>query len=179
VYLLSVLVTYLTVGLIFYNLAYYFQRIALAAYLNKIVGILVMTMALFQLKEVFLPGSRFRLGPPKWASKKMIDLMERISIPVAVLLGFLTTAMGTPCMLPLYLGTVTVLVNSGLASSEVMVKFLYYNLVLILPMMVVFVVMVKGKRVVGIKEWEHRTEKWWRLLLGVAMLFVSIWLIKQ
>jgi len=177
IYVFSVLVTYLIVGLIFFRLAFYLQRIELGIYLNRLVGIVLGILALTQIGNAIWPEGRWHFSMPGWVNEKMLKLADRISLPVAVVMGVVTTAIGTPCTLPLYLGTVTVLVNLNLPPMEVALKFLFYNMILVLPLIVVLAVMLKGRQVMEIKEWSHRTEKWWRLMLGVMMIAISLWLI--
>ena len=35
----------------------------------------------------------------------------------------------------------------------------------------------RGKRIVEIKEWEHKAEKWMKLSLGSLLLLMSLWLL--
>ena len=60
--------------------------------------------------------------------------------------------------------------------SNVLGYFLYYNLIFILPLIVILLVMTGGKQIVEMKEWEHKNTKWMRLLLGLALLGVGIWI---
>jgi len=87
------------------------------------------------------------------------------------------TVLETPCSLPLYVGTATVLSNSGLAWPIIVAYFLYYNFLFVLPLLVVLFVVWRGKRIVEIKEWEHKAEKWMKLSLGSLLLLMSFWLL--
>lgn len=178
VYILSVFVTYLLVGLLFYGMAYYIQRWWLASAFKYIIGFLVMGAGLIQLKDVFWQDMPIHLKMPMKGFEKLSSLMMKASMPVSILVGFLTTVFSTPCMLPLYVGTATVLANSGLPMSAVLGYFIYYNFIFILPLILILVIMVKGKQVVMMKEWEHNTTKWFRLMLAVAMLVVGVLIIR-
>lgn len=177
IYLISVLMTYIILGLVFYNLTYYLQRTLVAEYVFKMMGAVLILVSGLQLKDVFWPESRFHFRTPDWAGKKILVWAERASLPLAVVMGVLVTAVGTPCMMPLYVGMVTVLVSLDLSPVELMVRFMYYNLVLILPLGVVFGLILGGKRVVMIKEWEHRFGWIFRLVMAVFMIGVGVWLI--
>ena len=178
VYILSVFVTYLLVGLLFYGMAYYIQRWWLASVFKYIIGLLVIGAGFIQLKDVFWQDMPIHLKMPMKGFEKLSNLMMKASMPVSVLVGFLTTVFSTPCMLPLYVGTATVLANSGLPISVVLGYFIYYNFIFILPLILILVVMVKGKQVVMMKEWEHNTTKWFRLMLAIAMLVVGVLIIR-
>lgn len=173
VYVVSVFVTYLFIGLIFYSLAFYLQRLWLATAFKYLMGGAVLVAGVIQLKDVFWPDSPIHLRMPNFGGKKINQLMEKISLPMAALVGVATTAFSTPCMLPLYVGTATVLANSGLPMGIVLAYFLYYNLIFISPLILILVVMHKGKDVVAMKEMEHKYGRWMRLLLGILLVIVG------
>lgn len=179
VYIGSVFLTYLTIGLLFYSLAFYLQRIWLASVFKYLIGGGVMIAGLIQLKDVVWPNSPLHLQMGKAASKKVGQLMKTASLPMAALVGVAVTAFSTPCMLPLYVGTATVLARSGLPMMLVLFYFLYYNLIFILPLIVILVVMVKGKEVVAMKELEHKYGKWLRLIMGIVLLIVGYLIVSR
>ncbi len=176
VYIGSVFLTYLTIGLLFYSLAFYLQRLWLAAVFKYLIGGAVIAAGLIQLKDFFWPESPLHLQMSKKASQRVGQLMKTASLPMAALVGVAVTAFSTPCMLPLYVGTATVLARSGLPMVLVLFYFLYYNLIFILPLILILIVMVKGKEVVAMKEIEHKYGKWLRLMMGVVLVVVG-WLI--
>lgn len=174
VYIISVFVTYLLVGLLFYGMAYYIQRWWLASVFKYIIGLAVILAGLIQLKDVFWIDTPIHLRMPLKGFEKISGLMMKASLPISALVGFLTTIFSTPCMLPLYVGTATVLAKSGLPMPVILGYFTYYNFIFILPLILILVVMTAGKEVVAMKEWEHKTTKWMRLVLAIAMLAVGI-----
>jgi len=177
-YILAVFLTYLFAGLIFYSLVYYMQRWWLASVFKYILGGLIVMAGVIQLKDVLFPNLPFHLRMGMGGFKKLNELMGKASVPVAFLIGFLTTAFSTPCMMPLYVGTTAVIARSGLPMVAVLGYFLYYNLIFILPMILIWVVMVAGKQVVEMKELEHKYGKWMRLIMGLFMVVVGVWLLK-
>ena len=179
VYVLTVFVTYLLVGLLFYGMAYYMQRWWLASVFKYIIGILIFGAGLVQLKDVFWQELPFHLKMPMKGFEKLNSLMMKASLPVAALVGFLTTIFSTPCMLPLYVGTATVLARSGLPMVSILGYFIYYNFVFIFPLILILIVMTAGKEIVSMKEWEHKNTKWMRLVLGLAMLAVGVLIIAR
>lgn len=178
VYLLAMFVTYLMLGLIFYGAAFYMQRWWIAKFAKYLVGVAIMLMGGVQIKDAFWPDLPIHLRMSAFGYEKLNKLMAKMSLPVSALIGVLTTAFSTPCMLPLYAGTAVVLSRSGLGMAQVLGYFLYYNLVFLAPMLVVFGVMVMGKEIVNMKEWEHKNTKWMRLVMGLFMLGVGYLIIK-
>lgn len=176
VYILAVFVTYLITGLLFYGVAFYIQRWWLAGVFKYIVGGVLVVAGLIQLKDAFFPDSPIHLRMSMSGFEKLTKLMARASFGVTALIGFLTTVFSTPCMLPLYVGTTAVIARSGLGMTKVLGYFLYYNLVFILPLIVILLLMAGGRQVVNMKEWEHKSTKWTRAFLGVALVLVGIWI---
>ena len=178
VYILSVFVTYLLTGILFYGMAYYLQRWWLASVFKYIIGALVLGAGLIQIKDAFWQDLPLHLRMPLKGFEKLNALMLKASLPMAAVVGFLTTVFATPCMLPLYVGTATVLARSGLPMVSILGYFVYYNLVFILPLILILIVMSGGREIVAMKEWEHKNTKWMRLVLGLAMVIVAYLIVK-
>ncbi|HLE50243.1 MAG TPA: hypothetical protein VI791_03800 [Patescibacteria group bacterium] len=173
VYIGAVFATYLFIGLLFYSLAFYLQRLWLASVFKYVIGGVIFLAGLIQIKDGIWPDSPIHLRMPDFGGKKINQLMARMSLPMAALVGVAVTAFSTPCMLPLYVGTATVIARSGLPMALVLAYFLYYNLIFILPLIVVLAVMGAGKEVVAMKEMEHKYGRWMRLLMGLVLVVVG------
>jgi len=173
VYILSVFLTYLALGLFFYGIAYYLQRWWLASLFKYLVGGGIFVAGLVQIKDVFWQDLPFHLQMPTFGFEKINKLMAKTSLGVTALVGILTTVFSSPCMLPIYLGTTSVMARSGLPMFNILAYFLYYNLIFITPLMVILLIMTEGKRVVEMKEWQHKNTGWLRFVLGVVLLFVG------
>lgn len=174
IYIGSVFVTYLLLGLMFYQVAFYMQRFWLAGVFKQILGGAIVMAGLIQLKDTFWKDLPIHLSMPKVGFEKISKLMAKTTVGVTVLIGVLTTVFSTPCMLPLYIGTTAVIARSGLPMVAVLGYFLYYNLIFILPLIAILVTMLGGKQVVEMKEWEHRNTTWMRLVLGIALILVGV-----
>jgi len=137
----------------------------------------LMVLGLLQLLEGLFPEKGIKLRFPESWSRVVNRLMEKVSLPMAGVLGVVMTAVGTPCILPLYVGTATVLANSGLPLIKILLYFLYYNLLFIFPMIVILLIMSRFKRVVELKEWGHRWERPLRVLTGLVIIVLGavIW----
>lgn len=177
VYIATVFVTYLVIGLAFYSLVSRVQAVVTAGLVNRVVGIILGVAALIMLKDVLWPESPIHLKIPGASKQRLMSLIERMSLPATAALGVAVTVLETPCSLPLYVGTATILSNSGLPLPLVIGYFLYYNFLFVLPLLVVLLVVWQGKKIVELKEWEHKAERWMKLSLGTILLLVSGWLV--
>lgn len=177
-YLVSVFVTYLFLGLFFYGVAFYLQRMWLASVFKYIMAGFLFVAGLVQFKDVFWPELPGHLRMSDGGYKKINKILANSGKWMAVLVGILTTVFSTPCMLPLYIGTTSYIAKSGMPIWQVFLVFIYYNLIFILPILVILLVMVGGKKVVEMKEWEHKFSKQLRLLMGIFLFCVAYFLVK-
>lgn len=176
-YIVSIFITYLVIGLAFYSVVSQIQEVISVGIVNRVIGVILGVAALLMLKDVVWPDSPIHLRIPGASKQKLMGLIEKVSLPATVVLGIAVTVLETPCSLPIYVGTATILANSGMALPLVVAYFLYYNLLFVLPLIVVLLVVWKGKQLVEIREWEHKAEKWMKLSLGVVLLILSGWLV--
>ncbi|OGY17751.1 MAG: hypothetical protein A2900_00050 [Candidatus Chisholmbacteria bacterium RIFCSPLOWO2_01_FULL_50_28] len=177
VYIGSIFATYLVIGLAFYETISRLNLSLASSALNKTIGAALLIAGLIQIKDFFWPHLPIHLRIPTASKAKLMSLVEKASLPAVVVLGVLVTVLETPCSLPLYVGTATILAQSGFSLPLVIAYFLYYNLLFVLPLIVILIVVWKGRRIVEIKEWEHRAEKWMKLSLGVVLVLLASWLL--
>ena len=175
-YILTVFLTYLVIGLGFYRFISQINVWGAKGFINKIFGTVLLLAGLIQLKDVLWPESPIHLRIPGFAKAKLQKLVEKASLPATVFLAFLVTLVETPCSLPLYVGTANVLAQSGLGLPMVVGYFLYYNLLFVLPLIVILGLVIFGYNLVEMREWEHKAEKWMKLVLGILLTSFGIWL---
>lgn len=176
-YVTTIFLTYLVIGLAFYSVVTQIQELISVGIVNQVIGVILGVAALIMLKDVVWPDSPIHLRIPGASKEKLMGLIEKVSLPATIVLGIAVTVLETPCSLPIYVGTATILANSGLALPLVVAYFLYYNLLFVLPLLMVLFVVWRGKKLVEIKEWEHKAEKWMKLSLGLVLLVLAVWLV--
>jgi len=176
-YILSVFFTYLLVGFFFYASISALHLDVVRSVVNPVLGFLLVVAAAIQVKDFFKPEWPIHLRIPSASRAKLMPLIEKSSFPSAVLLGILVTLLETPCSLPIYVGTANILAQSGMSPFMVSLYFLYYNLLFVLPLIVVLIAVWKFKHVVSLKEWEHRVEKWMKLGIGMVLLAMGGYLL--
>lgn len=175
-YVGTVFVTYLVVGLGLYSFVSRFDLAGSAKMLNNIIGIVLTIAGLIQFKDFLGIEGGPHLRIPTASKERLQGMVEKVSYPATIVLGILVTLLETPCSLPIYVGTATILSQSGMPFVLVMLYFLYYNFLFVLPLIVVLIVMWRGQRLVEVKEWEHKAKRWMHLALSVVLLGMGIWL---
>ncbi len=176
-YVGTVFITYLVVGLGLYNFVSQFDLTGGATVLNWVVGGGLTIAGLIQFKDFLGIEGGPHLRIPTASKERLQNLVERTSYPTVIVLGILVTLLETPCSLPIYVGTATILSQSGMAFPLVVGYFLYYNFLFVLPLIVVLIIMWKGQKLVEMKEWEHKAKRWMHFSLAVVLLGMGIWLL--
>lgn len=175
-YIGTVFVTYLIVGLGLYSFVSQIDLSGGANILNYIIGGALLIAGLIQFKD-FLGiewGPHLRI--PTASKERLHKLIEKANYPATFVLAILVTLLETPCSLPIYVGTATILSQSGMPFLMILLYFLYYNFLFVLPLIVVLIVMWRGERIVEMKEWEHKAKKWMHLGLAAVLIGMSVWL---
>src|SRR3989344_5020200 len=177
VYIATVFLTYLMIGLVFYQTVSWFHASSMFGLISKVIGAMLLVGGLIQIKDFWLPNVGPHLKIPSASKNVLMKYVEQGSIPATAVLAVLVTALETPCSLPLYVGTATVLSQSGMAPLLVAGYFIYYNFLFVLPLIVLLLMVWKGKKIIELNEWKHKAERWMQLVLGVLMVLLGIWLV--
>lgn len=176
-YILSVFSTYLIVGLGLYSLVSQYDLTGGAKVLRYIISAVMIIAGLIQFKDFLGIEAGPHLRIPTASKSRLMALIEKVNYPATILLGVLVTLLETPCSLPIYVGTATILSQSGMPLPLIVLYFLYYNFLFVLPLIVVLVVLWRGKRLIEVKEWEHKAKKWMHLGLSLVLLAMGVWLV--
>lgn len=179
-YIFAVFLTYLALGLIFYQS---FTKINIAPfrfYFNKTLGSLLFLAGVINLKDFVFPQIGPHLEVPDFGKRYLQKMARTVSYPMAFILGILVTILGTPCSLPIYVGTVHILSRSGLGILGILGYFIYYNFLFILPLLIILLLVWKGNewKLIEFQDLEHRGKRWMRLALGILLLGMGIWLVR-
>ena len=172
-YILSVYFTYLILGIFFYKSMAVIDTFVLKSVVNKIFGSVFIIYGFLRIKD-FLSNSDSVVS--QRVQNMVRRLTDKISLPATIMLGVFVTLVETPCSLPLYVGTVKVLSMSGLSPFVAFLYFAYYNLLFILPLVLVLIIMGFGRDTMWLREAQHVLKKWMRLIMGVILIILGGWI---
>ena len=176
IYIVTIFVTYFLIGLIFSRLVYhliawkYYWQIS-EIFLYVVAGLIILA-GLINIKDFFWYGKGFSLGVKKEQTPILMKYIQKISIPGTIILGVLVTIFELPCSLPLYVGAVTLISESF--SISTILYLLVYNLMFVLPLIIVFLFLLFSKRVFELKDWQERSNKWMKLSMGLTQVGIGI-----
>lgn len=176
-YILTIYLTYLAIGLFFFKTVSILNLSGWGGTFEKVLGGGLLLAGVINIKDHFAPQLPIHLQIPQKSRKFLMSLVERSSLPAVIILGILVTLLETPCSLPIYAGTATILASSGMPFLGILAYFLYYNLLFVLPLLVILLLVWKGKDLVILKEWEHKGKKWMKLSIGLLLLLMGFWLL--
>lgn len=177
VYIITIFVTYFLIGVIFSGFASQLLNWTAYPLVSKIFKIVILTLialaGLLNIKDYFWYQKGLSLGISKKQSGIILKYLEKLSFPTVIILGVLVTLFELPCSLPIYIGSVTIL--TGLFSwAKVMLYLLWYNLMFIVPILVVFIVLLWSKRIFEAKDWQERSNRYMKLMLGLSQVIIAV-----
>jgi cytochrome c biogenesis protein CcdA len=177
IYILTVYLTYLMIGLVFYRTVENLNLTPYRVVFDRILGAILLLAGAINIKDFFAPGKGISLEIPQKARPSLLKLVEKVSLPATIALAILVTFLETPCSLPIYVGTATILNYSKLSMPVIFGYFLYYNFLFILPLLVILLLVWQGREMISLKDWEHKAKRWMKLSLGTLLVLMSGWLL--
>ena len=168
-YVGAVLVTYFVIGLGLLSFLGWLGRDHLVARAASIVALL---MALWMLKDVFLPGVGPSMMAPSGTHGRMQRAMERGGLAGMLIAGVLVGICTVPCSGAMYLQITAVLHASGGGLTGLALLALY-NIAFIVPLLILLVA-VSDRRVLGqLGRWNRANSPWIKMGLAFAVIVMS------
>lgn len=168
-YVGAVFVTYFLIGLGLLSFLGWLGRDHLVARVASIVALL---MALWMLKDVFLPGFGPSMMAPGSTHTRMRQAMERGGLAGMLIAGVLVGICTVPCSGAIYLDIVAVLHASGGGPTGLALLALY-NIAFIVPLLALLL-FVGDRRILGqLGRWNRANAPWLKAALAVAVIAMS------
>ena len=164
-FIVSVFVTHFTIG---YGLMGIFHRSGVPDIMRAIVIAIVIPAGLVNIRDFWREKST--LAIPAVIKPTLAKLARYASLPSAVLLGFLATIAGFPCTGPIYLALLAAIAD---APTKMLVYLLVYNVIYILPLLIILVVVYTRTSPEDVDEWRKGTRKHMKLFGGFAMVIIG------
>lgn len=168
-YVGAVWVTYFVIGL---GLLSFLAWLGQDHLVTRIAAVLALLMALWMLKDVFLPGGGPSMMAPHGTSGRMHRAIERGGLAGMLIAGVLVGICTVPCSGAIYLDIVAVLHASGGGLTGLALLALY-NLAYIAPLVLLLAV-VSDRRVLGkMGRWNRASSPWVKAGLALAVIAMS------
>ena len=95
-YILTIYLTYLVIGLFFFQSARWLSTSSWSQLFERVLGGGLFLAGVINLKDYFAPNLPVHLEIPQRTRKYLFSLIERISLPTVILLAVLVTLLETP-----------------------------------------------------------------------------------
>ncbi len=165
-YITGIFIVYLAIGLGLLHAMHFFNT---PHFMGKAGAVVLMLLGLINVINVVFPAVPIRLSIPQAAHHKIAVLLERVTLPTAVVLGGLVGLCEFPCSGGPYVMILGLLHDSATYLDGVGYLVLY-NLIFILPLVLILIV-ASDKTVLGkVQEWQQSNRTAMRLGGGVAMI---------
>ena len=172
-YVGAVLVTYFIIGLGLFSFLSWLGRDHLV---SRVAVVIALVMALWMLKDVFLPGVGPSMMAPGGTHGRMQKAMERGGLAGMLIAGVLVGICTVPCSGAIYLDVVAVLHASGGGLSGLALLALY-NVAFIVPLLILLLA-VSNRRVLGqLGRWNRANSPWVKVGLSLVVIAMSFGLI--
>ncbi|MEO8463306.1 MAG: cytochrome c biogenesis protein CcdA [Chloroflexota bacterium] len=172
-YVGAVWVTYFVIGLGLFTFLGWLGRDHLVA---RVASIIALGMALWMLKDVFLPGVGPSMMAPGGTHGRMQKAMERGGLGGMLIAGVLVGICTVPCSGAIYLDIVAVLHASGGGPTGLALLALY-NIAFIVPLLALLLA-VSNRRVLGqLGRWNRSNSPWIKAGLALAVIAMSFGLL--
>jgi cytochrome c-type biogenesis protein len=172
-YVGAVFVTYFLLGLGMYSLFEGFGRDHVVA---RVGAILALLMAVWMLKDVFLPGWGPTMAAPSGTHGWMNKAMQRGGLAGMLMAGVLVGICTVPCSGAMYFAVTAVLHASG-GGIVGLALLALYNVAFILPLLL-FLLFVSNRRVLGvIGRWNKKNGALVKAVLAFGVIVMSFTLL--
>lgn len=169
-YILGIFIVYLVIGLGLLQTLHIFDT---PHFMAKIGASLLVVLGLINITKEFVPAFPVKLGIPHAAHRKIAVLMEKASVPTAVVLGGLVGLCEFPCTGGPYLMVLGLLHDHATYFTGVG-YLIMYNLIFILPLVLILLI-ASDKTLLGkVQAWRQGERGVMRWGGGVAMVALGM-----
>ncbi len=172
-YVGAVVVTYFLIGLWLFGFLAWLGEDHLVA---RVAAVLALVMAIWMLKDVFLPGWGPAMAAPSGTHGWMNRAMARGGLASMLLAGVLVGICTVPCSGAIYLDVIAVLHASG-GGPVGLALLVLYNIAFIVPLLG-FMLAVSNRRVLGtLGRWNRQNGAVVKTILALGVVAMSFGLL--
>ncbi len=174
---LAIFLTYVGMGIGFFSA---FANANNTFYLKLVVGILWLLVGLANIKDYFRYGKRFVMEVPFSWRPRMMGLIENVASPIwAFFVGILVSLFLLPCSSGPYFTILWYMSSqSKVLTDRWYIYLIFYNLMFVLPMLVVSFLVAFGIRSVdNLAKIKHDKTKLIHLIVWLLMLGLGIYVL--
>lgn len=169
-YIAAVFCFYLLSGLGLFSLVRISGLSLILAYLGAGVAIV---LGLVSVVDVWRNKDDFLLAIPESRQEQINHYIQHATLPAAFVLGILVGIFELPCTGGIYLAILG-LVSTNYTLAEGLPYLILYNLIFVLPLVVILLLVAFGLDPERADAWRIRHRRVLRLIVGVAMILLGV-----
>src|SRR3989344_1613220 len=173
IYIAAVYVVYFSAGLGLTAFLSYVPLIV-SSLISIVVGLIIITAALIEIKDFFWYGQGISLMIPADKAKDIHNLSKNVTVPGMIVLGAFVAAVELPCTGGPYLAITLVLSQNFNLTAILLLAF--YNLIFVLPLLIILLLAFFGAKIQDIKMWKDMNKAYMRLAIGLLLVVLG-WLL--
>jgi cytochrome c biogenesis protein CcdA/glutaredoxin len=173
IYIFTVMVVYISAGFGLLRFIGYFN---LGRAVNYFAAAMLIFAGLLSVKDFWWYGKGISLKIPDHIKPRIEKYLTNATIPSVILAGILVSAFELPCTGEVYLGILSLMSKEATFSASVFYLILY-NVIFVLPLVIILLFSAAGLNIERIEQIRFERRRWLRLLLGIGMIILAIWLL--
>ncbi len=138
-----------------------------------ILGFFIFGWGVLNLRN-YIIGKKHKVG--EWKMQLFSSWMAKTTILKTITLAFLVALFGLPCSLAIYTGTISTLPKT-LPLSTLILYLVIFNVMFILPPIIILILVYSGKNISLLKEWQEQKTQILKLLSSLALILIGILII--
>ena len=171
-YIIGIFIAYFSIGLGILKAVSFTTSPHIAA---KVGAMLILLLGVLNLLSV-ITQRKLSLGTPKFVKPAIASLLQRATIPAIFLVGVLVGICSFGCTAGIYLSIMGIMLAKPQYLQGVAYLILY-NVMFILPLIVVLVVASNKKTIEKIKQLELSNRKRFKIIAGVIMIILALFIL--
>ncbi|MCR4335149.1 MAG: hypothetical protein NUV57_01280 [archaeon] len=169
VFIFMIFLTYLLIGL---GLLQAILISGVPHLFGKISTVLMLALALVNIKDYFFYGKWFSLKIPSFAAPIIKERMNDMTLAGVIILGFLVGLCTFPCSGGIYVGILSLMAIQT-TFIEGLGLLLLYNVMFVVPLIIILFVASNEKVADKLNDWEKNNKKNMKLASGIVMLILA------
>ena len=142
--------------------------------IRNIAIVLALIAGGINIKDYFHYGEGITLKIPESSKKYIQKLTKKATVPSAIILGSLVALLEAPCSIPIYLTVLEVLKGHGQNILQIMPYIVTYNLMFILPLILISGAIYYGGEAKVIEKWRNSHKKSMKLMIGIILIILAL-----
>ena len=173
-YIIMLFLSNVALGLLYYGFT---VRLGIPDIIRTGVIIICLVAGAINIKDFFAYGKGVSLGIPKRTKDYLQSLINKASVPAAVVLGVSVAVLEAPCSVPIYRAVIELLRSAGSGIWSILPYILLYNLMFIVPLIVIAVAVYVGYRADILEQSSLRLKRYMKLTMGILLLVLAALLV--